>query len=134
MIWLVGQYRFPLEQYSWELPEGGAPLDEDIVDCARRELMEETGFRAERFVPLLTMHLSNSVSDEIAHVFLASDLTPGAMAPDETEVLEVRELALDAAYAEVESGAITDSITVAAILRLKLLEREGRLAELVSPT
>lgn len=126
-IWLVGQYRFPLGRYSWEIPEGGAPFDEPLEACAERELREETGLRAGRLAKLFSMHLSNSVTDEEAHVFLASELSQGAPAPEDTEELRVKALPLPEVMALIERGEITDSISVAAIFRVVLLEREGRL-------
>ena len=126
-IWLVGQWRFPLERYSWEIPEGGAPLGEEVEACARRELEEEAGLVAGRLRPLLTMHLSNSVGDEVAHVFVATELSPGHAAPDDTEVLALRKLRLEDAYREVLAGEITDSISVAAIFRLVLMAQSGEL-------
>lgn len=126
-IWLVGQYRFPLELYSWEIPEGGAPDDEDLEECARRELAEETGLRARELEPLLTLHLSNSVTDESAHIFLATGLERGRAEPEDTEDLSVRCLPLEDVYQRVVGGEITDSITVAAVFRLVLLRHEGRL-------
>ncbi len=126
-IWLVGQHRFPLGAYSWEIPEGGSPFDEDLEIGARRELREETGLDAERFELIVRMHLSNSVTDEYGVVYLARGLSHGSAAPEETERLSVRRLALVEAYDWVERGVITDSLSVAGILRLMLLEREGRL-------
>lgn len=126
-IWLVGQYRFPLERYSWEIPEGGAPPGEPLETCALRELQEETGLRAGRLSKLFTMHISNSVTDEVGHVFLATELEPGPSAPEDTEELSVKALPLDEVLALIEQGVITDSITVASIFRVALLKREGRL-------
>lgn len=123
-VWLVGQYRLPLGLYSWEIPEGGAPFDEDPAACARRELEEETGLIAGKVEKLFSMHLSNSVSDELAIVFLATDLRPGVSAPEDTEELAVRKIPLAELYRLVEAGEITDSITVAATYRLMLRERE----------
>ncbi|MCL6524826.1 MAG: NUDIX hydrolase [Thermoflavifilum sp.] len=126
-IWLVGQYRYPLQAYSWEIPEGGGALDVDPLLSAQRELREETGIHAQHWQLLLTMHLSNSVSDEKAFVYLATGLSYHDSDPEETEQLQLRKLSLEAAYAEVLNGEITDSISVAAILRLMLLKKENQL-------
>ena len=126
-LWLVGQYRYPLKAYSWEIPEGGGPLDVDPLISAQRELLEETGIRADRWDLILTMHLSNSVSDEQAFVYLATGLSYHDSQPEETEQLQLRRVSLDVAYAEVVEGRITDSISVAAILRLMLMKKENRL-------
>lgn len=114
---LVGQWRYPLGAYSWELPEGGAARGTDPLDTARRELIEETGLRASGWAPLLTMHTSNSVTDEISYCFLAWDLTEGEPEPEEVEVLATHRLAFAEALARVLSGEITDSLTVAMLLK-----------------
>jgi ADP-ribose pyrophosphatase len=118
--WLVGQYRFPLQQYSWEIPEGGAPLGTDPLASAQRELKEETGLTAGNWKELLRMHLSNSVSDELAIVFLATDLTPGPASPEETELLQLKRVPITIAFEMVARGEITDAISVAALLQLQL--------------
>lgn len=122
-IWLVGQYRFPLEAYSWEIPEGGSPVGEEPLQTAQRELKEETGLVAEQYQSLLEMHLSNSVTDEWGIVYLATGLSQGESEPEHTEQLEVRRIRLEQAYEMVEAGQITDSLTVAAIYKLMLLDR-----------
>ena len=125
--WLVGQYRFPLQQYSWEIPEGGAPLGTDTLLTAQRELKEETGFTAANWQQLLTLHLSNSVSDELAIVYLASELTPGASQPEETELLQLKRIPLQTAFDWVANGTITDAISVAALLKLQVqLQQTGK--------
>jgi 8-oxo-dGTP pyrophosphatase MutT (NUDIX family) len=119
--WLVGQYRFALDEYSWEIPEGGGGLTVDPIESAKRELKEETGLVAEEWTPLLEMRLSNSVSDEKALIFLARQLRQEEAMPEESEQLVVRKLPFEEAYRMVEKGQITDSMSVAAILKLKLL-------------
>jgi 8-oxo-dGTP pyrophosphatase MutT (NUDIX family) len=119
--WLVGQYRFPLGDYSWEIPEGGGALDVPPLESAKRELREETGLVANLWEPLLEMHLSNSVSDEKAIIFLARELEQREPMPDETEQLLVRRMPFEEAYRMVERGQITDAMSVAAILKAKLL-------------
>lgn len=126
--YLVGQYRFPIEQYSWELPEGGGPLDIDPLESAKKELMEETGLLAKDWTLLFNMHLSNSVSDEYSYVFLARNLEQHSPMPEETEQLVVKKLPFDQAWQMLEDGTITDSITVAAILKVKHLLMTGRIA------
>lgn len=126
-IYLVGQYRFAIDAYSWEIPEGGSPENTDPVLGARRELKEETGLVAENWELLLTMHLSNSVSDELAYVYLATGLVQETAEPEETEELMIRKIAFEEAVQMVESAEITDSMSVAAILKLKLLLLEGKI-------
>ena len=124
--YLVGQYRFTIGQYSWEIPEGGALVNEDPLEGAKKELLEETGLKAEHWEQLLTMHLSNSVSDEWAIVYLARNLTQHEVMPEETEQLVNKKLPFIEAYEMVEAGIITDSMSVAAILKTKVLLAEGR--------
>ena len=122
-IWLVGQYRFVLGAYSWEIPEGGGHPDVLPVESAKRELEEETGLVAKDWSLLLEMHLSNSVSDERAFVFLARGLEQREAMPEETEQLAVRRLPFEEAYQMVGRGEITDSMSVAAILKVKLMQK-----------
>ena len=119
--WLVGQHRYPLNQFSWEIPEGGGPLEENPLRSAQRELLEETGISASSWVEIQRMHLSNSVSDELAIIYLARDLSFGESNPEETEQLTIKKIQFDEAYNMVMSGEITDSMSVAAILKVKVL-------------
>lgn len=118
--WLVGQYRYPLDEYSWEIPEGGCPVAEEELDAAKRELKEETGLVAENWAEFLRIHTSNSVSDERGVVFLAKDLTQGDTQFEETEDLKIKKLPLEEAFQMVMDGEITDSISMAALLKLKI--------------
>jgi 8-oxo-dGTP pyrophosphatase MutT (NUDIX family) len=124
---LVGQYRFPLGQYSWEIPEGGGWMDEDPLEAAKRELMEETGLVAKGWEKIGTMHLSNSVSDELAFIYLARDLVQQKAKPEETEELLIKKMHLDEAAEMVERGLITDSMSVAAIQKVRLMICDGKL-------
>jgi 8-oxo-dGTP pyrophosphatase MutT (NUDIX family) len=126
-LWMVGQYRYTLNAYQWEIPEGGAPVGEDPLNAAKRELKEETGLRAARYEPLLEMNPSNSVSDEWFIVYLATGLTPGPPDPEETEQLQVKRMPLAEVYAEVEARRIRDSMTVAAVYKLMLMQARGEL-------
>jgi len=125
--WIVGQYRYPLKSYSWEIPEGGGKLDVDPLDSAKRELHEETGITANKWTKIQEMHLSNSASDEFCILYVAQDLSFGEPEPEDDEQLEVRKLHFDELYKMVESGEITDSLTVAAVLKAKILMLEGKL-------
>jgi 8-oxo-dGTP pyrophosphatase MutT (NUDIX family) len=120
--YLVGQYRFPLDLYSWEIPEGGCPDGTDWLASAKRELKEETGFEAGKWTEILKMHVSNSVSDEYAVVYVAEDLLAGEAEPEDTEQLSIKKLPFSEAVEWVMNGTITDSISVAAILKWQLLK------------
>ena len=122
--YLVGQYRFPLDLYSWEIPEGGCPEGTDWLTAAKRELKEETGFEAGKWTEILQMHVSNSVSDEFAVVYVAQDLIAGAAEPEETEDLKIMKMPFAQAVDWVMNGRITDSISVAAILKWELLKAQ----------
>lgn len=114
--WLVGQDRYTLGEYSWELPMGGAPLAEEPLAAARRELQEETGLTAQRWTEIMRLHPSNSITDEFGIVYLARELTAGEPEFEETEDLAIRKLPLAEALAMVERGEITDAMSVAALL------------------
>lgn len=125
--WLVGQYRFPLKAYSWEIPEGGGALNEEPLESARRELLEETGLSAKNWREIQRMHLSNSVSDELAIIYLATGLIQGIAMPEETEQLVVKKIAFEEACQMVLNGTITDSMSVAAIMKVKLMILNGEI-------
>lgn len=121
---LVGQHRYSLDRVSWEVPEGGVPEGEDPLGGARRELREETGVEAATWQELVRVDLSNSVTDERAILYLATDLSHGEAEPEPTEALEVRWLPFDEVLAMTLDGRITDALTVIAIQRVAL-ERRG---------
>jgi len=118
--WLVKQSRYTLNQYTWEIPEGGCPGGESPLAAAKRELEEEVGLVARDWQQLMTMHLSNSVTDEFCVVFVARGLSAGMQQLEATEDIEVRKLPLREAIDMVKRGDITDGISVAALLRLAL--------------
>lgn len=127
---LVGQHRFTLDAHSWELPEGGGAKDTDPIDSAKRELEEETGYRAARWAPLLQIDLSNSLTDERAFAFLAWDLEPGRQALEASEAdLETRRLPFDEALEMAMSEQIRDAFTVAMLAKADYMRRTGRLPE-----
>ncbi len=123
--WIVGQYRYPIKAYSWEIPEGGGPRDRPPLESAQRELREEVGIIAGQWSELLRMDLSNSASDEEAIIYVAQDLTFHPAQPDSTEQLEVRRLPFLELFRMVMRGEMRDSLTVAAVLKLKLLMDSG---------
>lgn len=125
--WLVGQYRYPLKTYSWEIPEGGGALDVEPLESAKRELLEETGLSAQNWKELQRTHLSNSVTDELSIIYLATDLILGEAEPEDTEQLEARKIPFQEVYGMVMRGEITDSITIIAVLKAKILLDEGAL-------
>ena len=119
--YLVGQHRYTLNEWSWEIPMGGSPLDEDCRQTALRELQEETGLIAGKLEQLLHLHTSNSITDEEGYVFLATDLAQGSMSLEDSEHdLEVKKLPLIEAIEMAQDGRITDAISVAGLLQLAL--------------
>lgn len=117
--WLVGQWRYPLNEWSWEIPEGGGPIELDPLEAAKRELKEEAGLTAKRWTMIQRAHLSNSVSDEEGLIYLAEDLEEGHHDREETEAdMMVRKLPFIEAYQMLLDGSITDSLSVMAILRV----------------
>ena len=115
-VLLVGQYRYTLDRFSWEIPEGGSPQDEDPMVGAQRELAEETGISAAHWRELIRFTISNSVTDEAGIMYLATDLTLGEPNPDATEELAVRWVRFEQALVMVETGIIHDVMTQVALL------------------
>lgn len=125
--WLVGQWRYPLDKYSWEIPEGGGPLDEEPLASAKRELKEETGIIAKKYTQIAHMHTSNSATTEYAILFVAQDLEFTEAEPEESEDLQIKKVPFKQAYDMVMSGEITDSLSMVTILKTKILIDEGKL-------
>jgi len=118
MVQLVGQYRYPTDMYSWEIVEGGADEGEPPIEAVQRELMEEAGLRAAQWEPLGgAIHLSNCYSSEVAHLFIARGLSPVDRAPDDTEQLQLRRVSFADCLAMVDTGEITDALSIIALLR-----------------
>jgi len=115
-LYLVGQFRYTLDEYSWEIPEGGGPFNEDVLDAAKRELKEETGLLASKWTRLSRIHTSNSATDEEGFIFLAEELSQAEAEPEETEELQVKKIHLSEAVEMVMRSEITDAISIAGIL------------------
>lgn len=125
--YLVGQYRFVLNEYSWEIPEGGASYDELPLDAAKRELLEETGLKAETWQKIQEMSLSNSVTDEKCEIYVAKNLSQHKPLPEDTEQIIIKKLPFQEVYQMVLNGEITDGVSVTAILKVKILLDNGKL-------
>lgn len=117
--WIVGQHRYVLNEWSWEIPEGGGPMNTDPLESAKRELKEETGLSAATWTKIATVHLSNSVSDEVGMVFLAENITEGVANLEETEAdMQVKKIPIREALNMVNNEQITDSLSVIGLLKL----------------
>jgi ADP-ribose pyrophosphatase len=116
--WIVGQYRYTLDEYCWEIPMGGVPRDANLLDGAQRELKEETGLTAGKWEQLLRVHISNSITDEVGVVFVAENLTAGEPEFEETEKIEIRQLPFEELVKMAMDGEITDVLSVTGILKL----------------
>ncbi len=116
--WLVGQYRYTLNAYSWEIPMGGGPIEEAPLRAAKRELIEETGISAGKWDLLTKIHTSNSVTNEEGFIYVAKNLTMGKAKPEETESLRLKKVPLQQAIQMVRKGKITDAISMVGLLLL----------------
>lgn len=114
--YLVGQYRYALNEYSWEIPEGGSPLGTVPLDSAKRELKEETGLEAKNWTEIARIHTSNSATDEEGFLYIAEDLTEGEHEPEDTEDLRLWKLPLSEAVHMAMTSRITDALSVSALL------------------
>lgn len=119
-VLLVGQYRYTLDHYSWEIPEGGGGFDESPEAAARRELAEETGYIGGKWREVCRAELSNSVTDEVTILFVATELEPGPASPEGTEKIEMRWVPFDEVMAMIARGEILDAMTIIPIQRLAL--------------
>ena len=120
-VWLVGQYRYPLRAYSWEIPEGGGDLNVTALESAKRELLEETGIKAKKWKKIQEVHLSNSATDEKGIIYLATDLSFHSPQPEENEKLEIKKVSFQTFFEDVMKGEITDSLSVISAYKIKIL-------------
>jgi 8-oxo-dGTP pyrophosphatase MutT (NUDIX family) len=126
--WLVGQYRLPTQNYSWEIPQGGCPLHLEPLQQAQRELQEETGILATDWQQLKISHLSNSVSTEKSIIYIATNLSFTNAQPEDTEQLQVKKISLQQAFNMVENGEITDAVSIIALQQIQLMQLQNKLA------
>ena len=115
-IYLVGQFRYAIDEYSWEIPEGGGLLGTDPLEAAKRELKEETGLVANKWTKLARIHTSNSATNEEGFLYIAEELIQKEAEPEDTEDLQIRKVSLNDAVEMVMRSEITDSLSVCAIL------------------
>lgn len=125
--WLVGQYRYTMNEYTWEIPEGGGIIGVDPLDSAKRELLEETGIRASNWFKITDLATSNSVTDERGLIYVARDLTFGESEPEESEDLKIKKVPFSEAVDMVMRGEITDSLAMIGIMKVKLMLDRGDL-------
>jgi 8-oxo-dGTP pyrophosphatase MutT (NUDIX family) len=125
--WIVKQFRYPLGHYTWEIPEGGGPIHQDSLDSAKRELSEEIGAQANKWELIQEMELSNSATNEVSMIYLATELSFHQNHPDETEQLEIKKIHFSVLVDKVLSGTIKDSLSVAAVLKALHLIKNGTL-------
>lgn len=124
--WLVGQYRYPIDRYSWEIPEGGCPVGTDLLESAKRELREETGLSATEWQELTDVHTSNASTNEFGRLYLAQGLSQGETEFDETEVIEIKRLSLKQALDMVYNNEITDALSmIGLMLAYKTLQTQS---------
>ncbi len=126
-VWLIGQWRRPTDSWSWEIPEGGVPYDEDLEIGARRELEEEAGVTAGSLIKVLEFDVSNSICDEVGYSYIAYDLSLGQCAPDPTEILSLRRLHFTELLVEIDTGLIRDALTLVTVMRAHQLACMGKL-------
>lgn len=119
--WIVGQYRYPTNTYEWEVPEGGCEINEQPLETAKRELVEEVGVKAEEFTLIQEMQLSNSTTDEVSCTYIAQDLTQVDAQPDEDEQIEIKKLPFEELYQMAINGEIKDALSIAGIFKTKYM-------------
>ena len=125
--WIVGQYRYPLNEYSWEIPEGGGKIGVDPLISAQRELSEETGIVANKWTKIQEFNTSNSCTDEHSILYLAQDLTFHQAHPDEDELLQIKKINICDLYQKVITSQIKDSLTVVAVYKVAQLIRSNEI-------
>ena len=125
--WIVGQYRYPLNEYSWEIPEGGGKIGVDPLISAQRELSEETGIVAQKWTKIQEFNTSNSCTDELSILYLAQDLTFNQAHPDDDELLAIQKINICDLYQKVITSQIKDSLTVVAVYKVAQLIRSNEI-------
>jgi ADP-ribose pyrophosphatase len=118
--WIVGQYRYPLNEYSWEIIEGGGKMGVDPLESAKRELLEEAGIVAQEWELLTKLHTSNSVTDEVGLIYIARKLSFTEAIPEETEQLQIKKIPIKEFIQMAMEGKITDSLSLIGIFKLSL--------------
>lgn len=119
-VLLIRQYRHAVGEFLWEIPAGTLEPDEAAIECARRELVEETGYEASSFDKLAEILPAPGYTDELIHIFLASGLKSVKQKLEDDEVLELQPIAFDTALEMITKGEIRDAKTIAGLLLTSL--------------